>query len=333
MDVFDRIRNRTSIETKIEVQEHIDEIVGHHLDKMNIKMPILKILIGISASGKSTWCKEFVAKNDKWCIVSRDDYRYAWQNKGVVDAKLESIINTQVKGAIQALNGAGYNVLYDATNLKRKYIRDIAAYVKYTATVEYQIFDVPKEVAIDRDSKRERSVGADVIERQYKDYLTLLDSHDFAPIKPSIRKYNPPKFDDTKWDCVIVDIDGTLAHTSGKRSHYDMTKVRVDDCDYAVKEVINLLRKKYKIVVVTGRDEFCRTETQQWLVDNGISYDSLLMRKDNDKRKDSVIKEEIFWNQIDPNYNVLAVFDDRDQVVSMWRELGIKTFQCEYGNF
>ena len=57
------------------------------------------------------------------------------------------------------------------------------------------------------------------------------------------------------------------------------------------------------------------------------------MRKNGDSRRDSIVKEEIFWNDIEPKYNVLAVFDDRDQVVKMWRELGIKCFQCEYGNF
>ena len=47
------------------------------IQNKNMKHPTLKILIGIPASGKSTWSKEFVSKNDNWCIVSRDDFRYA----------------------------------------------------------------------------------------------------------------------------------------------------------------------------------------------------------------------------------------------------------------
>jgi len=300
---------------------------------MKNSTPTLRILIGVSASGKSTYCKEFVAKNDKWCIVSRDDYRYAWQNRGVVDAKLESIINSQVKSAIQSLISAGYNVLYDATNLKVRYIKDIAAYVKYTATVDFMVFDVPKQTCIDRDAKRERSVGADVIERQYKDYKVLTDSFDFQPIKPSVKKYVAPRFDPKKEDCILVDIDGTLAHSSGKRNHYDMTKVQVDDVDFVIKTIVNTLSKKYKIIVVTGRDEFCRSDTQQWLSNNGINHNKLLMRKNDDKRRDSLIKADIFWDDIDPHYNVLCVLDDRDQVIEMWRDLGIKCLQVEYGNF
>jgi hypothetical protein len=33
------------------------------------------------------------------------------------------------------------------------------------------------------------------------------------------------------------------------------------------------------------------------------------------------------------NYKVLLVLDDRDQVVRMWRELGLTCFQVDYGDF
>lgn len=300
---------------------------------MSKNIPKLIIEIGVSASGKSTWAKEFVSKNERYCIVSRDDYRYAWQNKGVVDIKLEHIITGQVKNAIQSLISAGYGVIYDATNLKKEYIYKIASYVKHTAVVEFMVFDVPKQTCIERDSNRDRSVGIDVINKQYEEYKILTDSFDFRPIQPTVNRYVPPAFDWDKENCVLVDIDGTLAHASGKRSHYDMTKVDVDDVDIVVRQIVNLLSIKYKIVVVTGRDESCRTATEKWLENNSIPYHEIYMRKDDDNRRDSVIKEEIFWNEIHPHYNVICIFDDRNSVVSMWRELGIKCFQVEDGNF
>jgi hypothetical protein len=57
------------------------------------------------------------------------------------------------------------------------------------------------------------------------------------------------------------------------------------------------------------------------------------MRKADDYRKDSIIKKEIYDNDIFPRYNVLFVYDDRNQVVEMWRGLGVKVFQVELGNF
>lgn len=296
----------------------------------------LKILIGISASGKSTWCKEFVAKNDKWCIVSRDDLRYAWQNKGVVDNKLETIINKIVDSQIETLLTAGYNVLYDATNLKVRYINAIAKIARHTATVTYQIFDVPLETALDRDSKRVRAVGPEVIEKQFKEYLVLLDSFDFKPIAPQPKKYIAPKFDKNKRLAILVDIDGTIAHTSEKRSPFDYTKVQVDECDVVIKRILLQLKSgivSHEIVFVSGREDSCKSDTIQWLESHKIPFDKLIMRKTGDMRNDAIIKEEIYWDDIEPNYNVVCVFDDRDRVVQMWRNLGLKCLQVEYGNF
>jgi len=295
--------------------------------------PTLRVLIGCSASGKSTYAKNFVAKNDKWCIVSRDDIQYAWQNKGVVDNALESIITDLVAYQIESLIGRGYSVIYDATNLKAQYIQAITSIVKHTAKVEYQIFDVPKEVAIERDSKRERSVGKEVIEKQWKDYMVLLDSFDFNVISPTPNRYIYPIWDNSKRDAIIVDIDGTLAHTSGKRGWYDYDKVHLDDLDECVARIVNDLSNKYLVIIVTGRDVDCRSETEGWLDSKGVVWNFLFMRKSGDKRKDSIVKEEIFWSEIAERFNVVGVFDDRGQVVKCWRDLGLKCFQVDYGNF
>lgn len=58
----------------------------------------------------------------------------------------------------------------------------------------------------------------------------------------------------------------------------------------------------------------------------------LLMRPKKDNRKDSVIKKELF-DKIKDKYNIQYVFDDRDQVVEMWRELGLTCLKVADGNF
>ena len=47
------------------------------------------------------------------------------------------------------------------------------------------------------------------------------------------------------------------------------------------------------------------------------------MRPEGDRRKDFVVKEELFWDNIGEKYDVVGVFDDRPQVLRMWRELEI----------
>jgi hypothetical protein len=39
------------------------------------------------------------------------------------------------------------------------------------------------------------------------------------------------------------------------------------------------------------------------------------------------------FNHIRPNYDVKYVIDDRDQVVDMWRSLGLRVLQVAPGNF
>lgn len=60
----------------------------------------------------------------------------------------------------------------------------------------------------------------------------------------------------------------------------------------------------------------------------------LLMRPTNDKRKDTVVKKEIWDNDIVGKYNVLCVIDDRPSVVRMWRyEIGLPVFQVNDREF
>ena len=77
----------------------------------------------------------------------------------------------------------------------------------------------------------------------------------------------------------------------------------------------------------------CKDQTVKWLQDNHIPFDQIHMRKTNDFRSDSIVKEEIYNEHIKDKYNVISVFDDRNQTVAKWRELGLLTFQVADGNF
>lgn len=57
------------------------------------------------------------------------------------------------------------------------------------------------------------------------------------------------------------------------------------------------------------------------------------MRPEGDKRKDSIVKAELFDKHIKDNYAVDFVLDDRNQVVKMWRDMGLKCLQVAPGEF
>ena len=58
------------------------------------------------------------------------------------------------------------------------------------------------------------------------------------------------------------------------------------------------------------------------------------MRQEGDYRPDYEVKLEIYENYIVPlGYHIDFALDDRNQIVDMWRSIGIKTLQVEPGNF
>ena len=131
----------------------------------------------------------------------------------------------------------------------------------------------------------------------------------------------------------MCDVDGTIA-IKGDRSPYDESKVYEDEIDTAVYNVLKVFgRDEYPIIILSGRKDSCRGSTENWLEKYNIQYKELYMRKIHDNRQDSIVKREIFEAHIQNKYNVLVCLDDRNQVVDLWRSIGIPCFQVWYGNF
>jgi hypothetical protein len=89
---------------------------------------------------------------------------------------------------------------------------------------------------------------------------------------------------------------------------------------------------------VSGREDSCRDDTVKWLKKYKIappipSAKWLFMRRTGDYRPDFMIKEEIYHEHIELFYDVVACFDDRQQIVDMWRSLGLTCLQVAKGDF
>ncbi len=150
-------------------------------------------------------------------------------------------------------------------------------------------------------------------------------------LEPEGEMYVP---DITKPAAVMVDIDGTIAKMSG-RTPFEWSRVGEDSPVENVLSVIEALsRSGFKIIFVSGRDASCALQTGMWIDTHYFgSYENIFMREAGDNRKDNIVKLELFDKYIRNNYNVISVFDDRDQVVRMWRSIGLTCMQVEYGNF
>jgi hypothetical protein len=194
---------------------------------------------------------------------------------------------------------------------------------------------VPLEECIKRDAQREKPVGEKVILGMHNQFLSKgvdiknLDK-EFSNKKHT--QYPKTAYDENLPDCVVCDIDGTIALMQN-RSPYDLDRVDEDLVNEPIANLLAEIGYGIEIFLVSGREEKCREKTESWLEDNDIVFSELLMRKTSDFRKDAIVKKEIYDEHIKGKYNVLYVLDDRNQVVKMWREQGLTVLQVNDGDF
>ena len=281
--------------------------------------------IGLIASGKSTWSKQFVKENKNTYRVSRDDlrfmttdYDYTPENEKIIDSLYRSIIN-------DLLINTDKDIIFDEMNLDKDRREKFKNWVwSITDKLNQEIEFIEKEFpitcaeAIIRDSKRERPIGKNVIKRVYDKYEIQL--------KQMLKRHKPKQIIDDKlpW-CLICDIDGTLS---------DSTNRKIFDDSHAIEEIViepvrdilfQYASSDIAIFIMSGRKETCREITEQWLEKNNIPYDDLYMRKADDNRDDTIIKRDLYEKYIKGRYNTLFVIDDRPKVCKMWQDLGIFT--------
>jgi hypothetical protein len=145
---------------------------------------------------------------------------------------------------------------------------------------------------------------------------------------------------------VIFDLDGTLALIDKRRAistnddgkmdwdkFFDPKNISLDVPNDGVIQMAKLLSSHgYKIWILSGRSDVTYQATIDWLNDNDVWFDHLMMRpKKLHFTKDSDLKQ--MWLDTIGVDNVDMVFDDRQQVVDMWRDNGLTTFQVADGNF
>lgn len=160
-----------------------------------------------------------------------------------------------------------------------------------------------------------------------------------------------------KEQAFIFDIDGTIADCS-HRLHFlkppaglihfekDETDWKpnwdafYDACleDAPIQTVIKVLwdlNDRTEILLVSGRPERILDKTDEWLTNNIGAYpiENLFLRKDGDHRPDYQVKREIYETQIKDKYDIIGVFEDRDQCVQMWRDLGLQCYQVNNGDY
>ena len=330
------------------------------------------LTIGPPGSGKSTYFKKNFSNRNDIIQIERDQIRkdirkefsdeqnfiksYYNRNKKAI-LKDERKVNSITNDLINKAKNNNFDLFFSNTNLNIKH-RD--RLVKHLINLGYEIHYIILYKTLDElisiNNTRQKKVNKETLGKFYNQFVQQLSLFE-TEINNVVYYYglnskyyscladlkNDNNFTVTS-NCVICDIDGTVAHMNN-RNPFDWSNVYSDDIDEIVLNMVLGVSNKYDcdIVFLTGRDADAYTDTYKWLinklminnpeipyiennkVDDGRKY-LLYSRNSQDMRKDSVIKTEIYNSMIVPNYDkVLCVFDDRPQMVDCWNDLGLKT--------
>lgn len=143
---------------------------------------------------------------------------------------------------------------------------------------------------------------------------------------------------------VVFDLDGTLAlnehrvhHIRDGKKDYDAFHAACGS-DLPCEPVIRALQAHYvaghRVEIWTGRSDQVRKETELWLLDRDINCLLLKrMRPAGDHQPDVNLKRTWLKEARKNGGGPDLVYDDRDCVVAMWREMGVPCFQVAPGPF
>ena len=289
----------------------------------------LIMMKGLPACGKSTIARGMIKANGNTVRLDLDHIRKMLNFGEMTESKEEKAARAMETLATDCLMFDN-DVIIDGVNMEPKIEKKWKSFAKKKG-FHFEVndmTDIPVGDCIDRDKKREKQAGGIFIKNM--------------AIRYGLKKFK-------KNSVVICDIDGTISDTSN-RTHYiekpkEATKNWKKDWNSFFREMIHdpvredikkLLLQFHKegktVIFMTARPEMYRDVTVRWLQSHFLSFfDTIIMRRIQDKRTDSVVKKELL-NKYFPDKEVIHIaLDDRPRVIRMFNEEGIHTLSCGTG--
>ena len=193
--------------------------------------------------------------------------------------------------------------------------------------IEFKDFFISVEECVRRDAMRPNPIGEKVIRDTWKRYKHFIQTTEVERHVDNMRRYTgKPK-------CIVIDMDSTMCFNTTKRPWFGdgAAEGMINDVpNTGVCEMIRQLQDYYDIIVATGRDTSQEEVTKQWLAKQGINPDEFYFRTKGDFRKGVVVKKEQI-EAILEKYDIVAIFDDCEPIVDMYREMGLTVLQPNKG--
>lgn len=281
---------------------------------------------GLPGSGKTTEARKIVKDSGNAARINRDDLR-AMLFDSVWSGKRENIVINAEQAIAKVLLDFDITPVIDDTNfgknedLWKNFLRSYNG-TDLDVKLDKKFINTPVDVCIERDSKRIKSVGANVINK-------------FAAKNNLIEWPDKP--------IVLVDIDGTLAQSTGREKHLESTpknwkayfeELHTDLPITPIFSWVKSLSEDHTIVIVSGRGAEYEKETLAWfdkIWEENPLFPELnvpkfpvfkyFFRSHSDRRDDTEVKLEVLDYLPAPP---VLIIDDRPKVVKAWRSRGLK---------
>ena len=133
---------------------------------------------------------------------------------------------------------------------------------------------------------------------------------------------------------VIFDMDSTLSSVVHRRQYIEQSPkdwskfhgamVLDAPLEHTIRKLKAHKKAGEKIVILTMRPERFRKFTDRWLRQQNVPFDVLYMRPEGDYRTSDAAKLALYREEIEPNYDVDIAYDDRPDVLDMWKAVGVE---------
>jgi hydroxymethylpyrimidine pyrophosphatase-like HAD family hydrolase len=128
------------------------------------------------------------------------------------------------------------------------------------------------------------------------------------------------------YKAVIFDIDNTILYQTN-RSPFDWSDLSGDILIPEMGHLIDVFSKdEFYVILLTGRPESVRTQTEKWLEKNCVNYSELIMKEGNQYEKSYITKEKSLL-EIQKKFKVELVFEDDRKCADMYVRNGVITLQ------
>ena len=289
---------------------------------------------GIQGSGKTTFARAWVTEDPEHRVrINNDDIRNMLGVYWVTSR--EKLVSSIKKNMAEEAINRGYDIVVDNMNLNAKEILFWKDMVKtanmdpdgYKYEIEFKDFFIPLEECIRRDAMRPNPIGEKVIRETWKRYKHFIQTTEVENYVNNLRQYTgKPK-------CIVIDMDSTMCFNTTKRPWFGegAAEGMINDVpNTGLVDIVRQLQEEFLIVVATGRDTTQEEVTKQWLSKQGINVDEFYFRTNKDYRKGVVVKKEQI-EAILEKYDIVAIFDDCEPIVNMYREMGLTVLQPNKG--